>query len=90
MKNKSIKTIFATIPAMPLQKVNETRKSQRKTREFLLETKYQEMLNINKEIKGNEQNFLQYELYTIYTYNHRGQCTSERAGTRNRHNFEKL
>lgn len=68
MKNKSIKTIFATIPAMPLQKVNETRKSQRKTREFLLETKYQEMLNINKEIKGNEQNFLQYEQFptTIY------------------------
>lgn len=53
---------------MPLQKVNETRKSQRKTREFLLETKYQEMLNINKEIKGNEQNFLQYEHFptTIY------------------------
>lgn len=50
MKNKSIKTIFATIPTMPLQKVNETRKSQRKTREFLLETKYQEMLNINKEM----------------------------------------
>lgn len=67
MKNKSIKTIFATIPAMPLQKVNETRKSQRKTREFLLETKYQ-MLNISKEIKGNEQNFLQYEQFptTIY------------------------
>lgn len=45
---------------MPLQKVNETRKSQR--------TKYQEMLNINKEIKGNEQNFLQYEQFpkTIY------------------------
>lgn len=53
---------------MPLQKVNETRKSQRKTREFLLETKYQEMLIINKEIKGNEQNFLQYEQFpnTIY------------------------
>lgn len=53
---------------MPLQKVNETRKSQRKTREFLLETKYQEMLHINKEIKGNEQNFLQYEQFptTIY------------------------
>lgn len=78
MKNKSIKTIFATIPAMPLQKVNETRKSQRKTREFLLETKYQEMLNINKEIKGNEQNSFQ-QLYTIYTYNHRGQCTSEKG-----------
>lgn len=48
---------------MPLQKVNETRKQQRKTREFHLETKYQEMLNINKEIKGNEQNFLQYERF---------------------------
>lgn len=48
--------------------MNETRKSQRKTREFLLETKYQEMLHINKEIKGNEQNFLQYEQFptTIY------------------------
>lgn len=68
MKNESIKTIFATIPAMPLQKVNETRKSQRKTREFLLERKYQEMLNINKEIKGNQQNFLKYEQFptTIY------------------------
>ncbi len=50
MKNKSIKTIFATIPAMPLQKVNETRKQQRKTKKLQLGPKYEEMQNINKEM----------------------------------------
>lgn len=47
-KNKSIKIIFATISTMHLQKWNETRKQQRKTKKLQLGTKYEEMQNTMK------------------------------------------
>lgn len=48
VKKQSIKIIFATISMMHLQKWNETRKQQRKTKKLQLGPKYEEMQNTMK------------------------------------------
>lgn len=95
-KNKSIKIIFATIPTIHLQKWNETRKQQRKTKYLQLETKYEEMQNtINENVREINRNFIRMNTASNYSipYIHTTievNVPVKRAGTRKRYNYRKL
>lgn len=95
-KNKSIKIIFATIPTMNLQKWNETRKQQKRTKYLQLEERYEEMQNkINENVWEINRNFIRINTasnyYTPYIHTTiEVNVPVKRAGTRKRYNYRKL